>query len=277
MKVLVTGANGYLGLGIVSELLNLGHEVIAADFSTDKCDKRASHMPCNLFDIENPYEYFGKPDTVLHLAWRDGFIHNSESHINDLPLHHAFLKRLFESDIKSVSVMGTMHEVGFFEGSIDENTPCFPKNSYGIAKNALRQDALVMAERFGKKLKWLRAFYIVGNTAYGASIFSKIMQAANDGKTEFPFTTGVCKYDFLDYQEFCRLVSLATVQNEITGIINIASGNPESLASRVERFISDNALNIALEYGAYPERPYDSKEIWGNNQKLLKILKNIGE
>ena len=32
MKILVTGANGYLGQGIVKEILNSGHDVIAVDF-----------------------------------------------------------------------------------------------------------------------------------------------------------------------------------------------------------------------------------------------------
>jgi hypothetical protein len=44
------------------------------------------------------------------------------------------------------------------------------------------------------------------------------------------------------------------------------------LADRVERFIQENKLNIMLEYGAFPDRPYDSKAIWGNSQKIDKIL-----
>ena len=34
MKVLVTGANGYLGQGVVKELLDKGHEVVAVDMVT---------------------------------------------------------------------------------------------------------------------------------------------------------------------------------------------------------------------------------------------------
>lgn len=34
--------------------------------------------------------------------------------------------------------MDSMHEVGFFEGSINEYTPCHPMNLDGISKNALR-------------------------------------------------------------------------------------------------------------------------------------------
>ncbi|MBP3710259.1 MAG: hypothetical protein J6I73_07660 [Treponema sp.] len=34
-----------------------------------------------------------------------------------------------------------MHEVGFHEGSINENTPCNLLSLYGVAKNVLRQMA----------------------------------------------------------------------------------------------------------------------------------------
>ena len=123
MKVLVTGANGYLGQGIVKSILDNGHTVIATDFVVNNIDDRAEKKPCDLFKIENTFEYFGKPDMVLHLAWRDGFVHYSNAHIEDLPKHYDFIKKILETDIKKISIMGSMHEVGFFEGSIKEDTP----------------------------------------------------------------------------------------------------------------------------------------------------------
>lgn len=41
MKILVTGANGYLGQGVVKALLDNGHSVVAADFKTNYVDDRA--------------------------------------------------------------------------------------------------------------------------------------------------------------------------------------------------------------------------------------------
>ena len=96
MRILVTGANGYLGVGIVKELLDLGHEVVATDFSIDRIDSRANRVSCNIFDISDPYHFFGEPDVLLHLAWRDGFVHYSDAHINDLPKHYNFIKSFSE-------------------------------------------------------------------------------------------------------------------------------------------------------------------------------------
>lgn len=274
MKVLVTGANGYLGQGVVKEILEQGHEVVATDFSTQYVDERADRKPCDLFKIENPYEFFGYPDVLLHLAWRDGFVHYSDAHIMDLPKHYEFIKKMAMSDIKTISIMGSMHEIGFFEGSIDENTPCKPESFYGIAKNALREVAKVYCKQNGKNFQWLRGYYIVGNSKFGSSIFSKITAATEEGKKTFPFTMGLNQFDFIDYGEFCVQVAAAVVQTEVNGIINICSGRPEKLADRVERFIKENDYDIKLQYGAFPDRPYDSKAVWGNSCKIESILKN---
>ncbi|MCZ4406213.1 NAD-dependent epimerase/dehydratase family protein [Enterococcus lactis] len=93
MKILVTGVNGYLGQGIVKAILDNGHEVVAADFLVDRVDDRAKKIAGNMFEIENPYEFYGKPEVLLHLAWRDGFVHYSNAHIDDLPKHFSFIKK----------------------------------------------------------------------------------------------------------------------------------------------------------------------------------------
>ena len=81
MRILVTGANGYLGQGIVKSILDTGNEVIASDFNLTNIDKRAEKIESNLFQVEEPYEFFKKPDILLHLAWRNGFLHYSDSQL----------------------------------------------------------------------------------------------------------------------------------------------------------------------------------------------------
>lgn len=273
MKILVTGANGYLGTGIVKSILDNGNDVVAADFDVDRVDNRAVKMACNLFEVENPHQYFGEPDILLHLAWRDGFIHYSDAHINNLPAHYIFIKKMAEAGCKHIAAMGSMHEIGFFEGSINENTPCHPTTPYGIGKNALRNLTEMVCKKNSIVFQWLRGYYIVGNSKYGSSIFSKITAAVEEGKKEFPFTLGQNQYDFIDYLDFCTRVAAAVGQNQEQGIINICSGRPEKLADRVERFIKENNYDIRLQYGAFPDRPYDSKAIWGDSTKITKIMR----
>lgn len=275
MRILVTGANGYLGQGVVKCLLDLGHEVVATDVDVNRVDERAIRKACNIFDVEDPYLYFEKPEVLLHMAWRDGFVHYSDAHIVDLPKHYAFIKKNSRKEIKTIAVMGSMHEIGFFEGSIKEDTPCNPITPYGISKNALRELTEMLCKQSQQLYMWLRGFYIVGNSKYGSSIFSKISAAEANGDAVFPFTTGSNQYDFIDYQLFCEQVARAVTQDEVKGIINICSGKPEKLADRVERFIVENGYKIKLQYGAYPDRPYDSKAIWGDGSKIEMIMSRI--
>ena len=237
MKILVTGANGYIGRHVVCQLLKQGHDVTACDIRLNEVDKRATLKEYNILTgiySDNLYEELGKPDVCLHMAWRDGFVHNSPNHIGDLSNHYKFLTALLDSGLPHLAVMGTMHEVGYHEGAIDENTPCNPISFYGIAKDALRRSMILATKSHGCVLQWIRAYYIVGDDLKSNSIFAKLRTAALEGKTHFPFTSGKNKYDFIDIDDLATQIAAVVGQKEVTGIINCCSGQPVSLADRVE-------------------------------------------
>lgn len=275
MKILVTGAGGYLGTGVVRQLCDEGHRITAVCHSnSDLVDSRADIRICDIFEVDNPYDEFGQPDVLLHLAWRNGFVHNDSSHIEDLSRHFLFIKKMIDGGCMHIAVMGTMHEVGFYEGSIKEDTPTHPESLYGIAKDSLRNITQLLCKESGAVFQWLRGYYIVGNSDYGCSIFSKITAAEKNKQELFPFTMGINQWDFIDYDEFAKQVAATVEQKEINGIINICHGRPEKLADRVERFIKENNYKIKLDYGKFPDRPYDSKAVWGDDYKIKKIMEN---
>ena len=249
--ILVTGAAGYIGRHVVKTALDMGYRVIASDFAA-----------------------LGRPDVCIHLAWRDGFRHNASSHMKDLSSHVAFLNNMAAGGLPALTVMGTMHEVGYWEGVIQEDTPCNPLSQYGIAKNALRQSLMLSLKDSPCRLHWLRAYYITGDEAHGSSIFAKITQAELDGKKTFPFTSGKNLYDFIDLDRLATMIVAASVQDKIDGIINVCTGQPQSLADRVEQFLRDKNYKIRLDYGAFPDRPYDSPGVWGDPAKINAILRD---
>lgn len=276
MKVLITGANGYIGRHVVKEFLKNDYETYVLDISCKNVDTRAHILEEPLFSGDKDiYSKLCEPDMLVHLAWREGFNHNSDVHMHDLPKHIDFLQNMIDGGLKNLTVMGSMHEVGYWEGMVDENTPCNPLSRYGIAKNSLRQYLELVAKEKKISLHWLRGFYIYGDDKYGSSIFAKLWKAVDEGKTKFPFTTGKNKYDFIHIDELAQQIMCASVQTKINGIINVCTGHPIPLADKVETYIRENNMGIELEYGAFPDRIYDSPEIWGSIEKIQKIMGDV--
>lgn len=221
---------------------------------------------------EHIFEHLESPDVCIHLAWRNGFVHNAPSNMTDFSAHYSFLSHMVSGGLKQLSVMGTMHEIGYWEGAIDEKTPCNPLSLYGIAKNGLRQSIMLLNKEYDFSFCWLRAFYILGNDKRNHSIFTKILQMDQEGYEYFPFTSGKNLYDFIHVDELARMIVRASLQTQETGIINVCSGNPISLAQQVTDFIQENGLKIKPQYGAFPDREYDSPGVWGNPERIQKIM-----
>ncbi len=272
-SVLVTGAGGYIGRSVVRELLDRGARVIAADLRAGGIDPRADIRLVNLFeDDPEIYDRLGRPDACLHMAWRNGFVHNAPSHMEDLSAHARFVRQMMEGGLKQLAVMGTMHEIGYHEGAVTADTPCNPSSMYGVAKDALRRATFLLGKANGAQVQWLRAYYIYGDDRKNNSIFCKLLAAAEEGKTTFPFTTGKNKYDFITVDALGRQLAACVMQTKVDGIINCCTGKPVSLAEQVESFIRDNHLNISLAYGVYPDRLYDSPAIWGDATMIQQIM-----
>ena len=76
MRILVTGATGFIGNHVILELLQRGHQVIATSRNSSKAEQfswysKVSFIPFNLDDTyEGSFkDYFHQPDLLIHLSW----------------------------------------------------------------------------------------------------------------------------------------------------------------------------------------------------------------
>ena len=274
--IVITGAAGYVGRHVVRAVAELGYDAVGVVRTArpGDIDARARVVEADVLDPRFELgDVVGLDDVaaVIHLAWQDGFVHNAPSHMAHLSAHYRFLTGLADAGVARIAALGTMHEVGYWEGAITAQTPTDPLSLYGIAKDALRRATfLSIGDR--AEYVWLRAYYILGDDRRNRSIFAKLLEAADRGEGEFPFTTGKTLYDFIDVAELGRQIAVAATTPGVTGVVNTCSGEPESLASRVERFIAEHGLGLTLRYGAFPDRPYDSPGVWGDATAIRQLM-----
>jgi nucleoside-diphosphate-sugar epimerase len=146
--VLVTGATGFIGNYVITELLKRGCRVTATSANAEKASSfpwftSVQYIPFRLNDLDrsvNYVEFFGNPDKIIHLAWEGLPNYRADFHMQEnLPRHKAFLHNLVSNGLKDITVTGTCFEYGMQEGCLREDMPAMPDNPYAQAKDELRK------------------------------------------------------------------------------------------------------------------------------------------
>lgn len=283
MKILVTGATGYIGSHVVSELAKIpGHTMVVAGRDTQKLKNIADNyniqkIEFNLYEEQdNWFEMVGEPDMLIHLAWGELDNYDSLCHIEqELCAHYSFLKNMIENGLQNLSVTGTCLEYGKQEGCMYEHTSTNPVTSYGVAKDTLHRFLLLLQKDGGFSLKWLRLFYIYGEVSKPGSLLAQVDEAVSRGDTSFNMSGGEQLRDYSKLEDVARNIVDAALYKSNYRVFNICSGKPVSVRNMVEQQIKKRSTNMALNLGIYPYLEYEPMAFWGKSSISSTFSKAI--
>ncbi len=279
MKILVTGASGFIGNYVIQELLRNDVEVIATSRNISKVEtfpwfSSVQYIPGDInAPHDNEYTRFGKPDKLIHLAWEGLPNYNEQFHYEtNLPNHYRFLKNLITNGLHDVAIAGTCLEYGLQEGELDESMKPMPQNPYALAKDSLRKFLEQLHNENNFDMKWIRLFYIYGHGQSETSLLAQLDHALRNQDAVFNMSKGEQLRDYLPVEKVAEYITVIALQDTFNGIINCCSNRPISVQKLVESHLGKLEKTIRLNLGYYPYPDYEPMAFWGNNQYLTKII-----
>jgi nucleoside-diphosphate-sugar epimerase len=280
MKVLVTGATGFVGQHVVPELLKKKFTVIAVARSIEKAQgmswyNKVSFHAKDLYNPTlNPVEEFGVPDILIHLAWPGLPNYKDLFHFEtNLPGDYTFIKKMVQAGTPHVLVTGTCFEYGMQNGQLSEETITLPSNPYAIAKDTLRKFLQQLQTKNPFILQWVRLFYMYGIGQNPKSILSLLDKAIENKEPVFNMSGGEQLRDYLPIDAVAQNIVTLIRRPECHGIVNCCSGKPISIRTLVENRIAERDSSIQLNRGFYPYPDHEPMAFWGSCEKLDSILK----
>jgi dTDP-6-deoxy-L-talose 4-dehydrogenase (NAD+) len=280
VKILVTGATGFIGNYVVHGLLKGNHTVIATSANASKAKEKNWFKDVAYIEHDihrsagdNLFEKFLRPDIAIHLAWGGLSDFKSQAHISrELPAHLSFLGNLAENGLNSLTVTGTCLEYGMREGELDEAMEGKPVIAYPIAKDLLRKalEGLRLKHQFS--FRWVRLFYMHGEGQSPKSILQLLENALNTNEAQFNMSLGAQERDYLPVTDVADKIIALALSPKAEGIINCCSGVPITIKSLVENYLSIKQKTIQLNLGFYPYTDYEPMRFWGSTKKSNSIL-----
>ena len=279
MKVLVTGASGFVGRHLVAALLGRGCEVRAVARNAET----AARMPwinavefvaadLHAADLDVGALADGI-DALAHLAWPglpnyQGLVHFEQNLMAD----YRFIKGTVEAGVSQVLVTGTCFEYGQQSGPLSEQAAAQPSNPYGLAKNTLRLFLQSLQQVQPFTLQWARLFYLHGEGQNPHSLLAALDRAIEAGDETFNMSAGEQLRDYLAIETAAGYLAAILQQRHFDGVINCASGQPVSVRSLVEQRLRERGAAIRLNLGHYPYATHEPMAFWAVTDRLQQLL-----
>ena len=280
MRILVTGATGFVGPHLVRRLLAAGHAVTGTFWEVRVSLPGAELVEADLGDRQTLAALVDRtrPEVIVHLAglshvggsWdrmADYYRVNVLGTQNVVELAPASARVLVAS---SAEVYGLVPED---EQPIAEERQVAPASPYAMTKAMAELVALTTRP---EGVVVVRSFNIVGPgqaRRFALPSFAAQLAAIHRGEAEPVLRVGnlAARRDFVHVQDAVRALELVASTGEPGATYNLASGRAHSIAEALDRLIEVSGTQPRIEQDPARLRPVDQPLLVGDASKLRAL------
>jgi len=261
MNFVITGATSFLGIELISYLLENGHSVVAVCRPNSEglsfIPAEVTRVLLDMSEYHTLSNYISSCDVFINLAW-NGTGHDGRDSIviqeENVKYSTAALEAAWEIGCKLFVEAGSQAEYGITEGLQSEDIDCMPISEYGKAKLQMKHIGFDFANRTGVKYMHLRIFSLIGENDHQWTL---VMSAVSKMLKNDPIDLSQCSqtWNFLyvkdAVKQICGLCDYALNSNDfVHEVYNIASQDTRKLKDFVEEIKHITNSSSRLNYGA---------------------------
>ena len=285
MKILVTGATGFVGIYLVDLLLKKNHEVFGTSLHGKDLDTKAEILKFDLNDGDALSKAISdiKPEAIFHLAAltspRESFKDPKGTFINNVGAQINLLEAVKAQSLKPrIMIISSAEVYGKVKPEdlpIDEEVPFNPTNPYAVSK--LSQDLIALQYFNSERLDIvrLRPFNHTGpgqSDNFVVPAFAKKIAQVEKGQLE-KLTVGnlESKRDFTDVRDMVKAYLLALEKGKSGEVYNLGSGRSHKISEILNSLMSLSNKEIKVAQDPYLMMPVDNPELTCNFSKFAKL------
>lgn len=287
MKVLVTGATGFVGASLVSELLKNGNydvNITARSTSDFRKIKEVQSYINQIYyiDLQNRNEVFLlmeqlRPDIVYHIATYGGAptqANQGDTIQTNLNSTIHLLDAAVEYGVGQFINTGSSSEYGVKHHPMKESDYCEPRSLYGITKLAATQYCTMIGRNYNFKVCTLRLFSPYGELEDAFRLYPSIMNALmNDERPRLSKPDSV--RDFIEIEKVVQVYMEIIKSSYSPGdVINVGSGKQQTIHEFYQHIARKLNKNIEPQWGEAPARAIEPT-MWEADISKLESLINL--
>jgi nucleoside-diphosphate-sugar epimerase len=272
MKLLVTGATGFLGQHLIPYLRQ--RNIPFATVGRRAASETDEHYTLDLLstkDLETPIRAC-QATHLLHLAWytEHGKYWDSPSNFNWISATYRLVNTFCNAGGQHILVTGTCAEYDWRLGYCNEDlTPLSPQKLYGNSKDITRRLTELVCKYNNVSFCWARIFFPYAKNEHPSRLIPSLFDCFL-GKIR-PF--GVNRHAYRDLMHASDVAHslLHCAECAFDGTINICSGQPVLLESLVQQIANLCNRNPDCVLNLDSGRPNEPTMLIGDNSKLKQL------